>query len=519
MAMRRHVHDFIAMCVVCQQNKVDHLLSAGLLQPLPVPTQIWADLSMDFVEGLSLVCDKSILMVVVDRFSKGARFIALARPLVAENIVQVFFQEIFQLHGMPKILVSDRDKVFISQFGKVLFSLSGTKLAFSSAYHPQSDGQTKVVNRTLEMYLRCITGDRPRDWPRWLSWIEYCYNTTYHTALQTTPFRLIYGRVPPRLSSCTGGSARVEDIDCELEDRDAFLQTTRNRLLQAQQYMEVAYNLGHRDLTFAMGDWGFSGTLHHSTAKGTSRSFGKLFICRPRFTVEVSEGQIGKSFLQNGERSMPKMSMSVNGESVTLGCLDPNFVEARKIPTPKFGSRQPNITDSAVRHHNSNGYRRREKTIYKNTPSAPSGRSHHVISIKSDELILEAFKIMKDNRIGGLPVLGDPGRKIVASLSIQDIRFLLLRPQLLSGFRHMTVRDFVEAIESTSSVLTCDSDALLGTVIDSLASRKVHRVYVEKGGEVVGVVTLRDVISCFICEPPKYSEDFFLSMKEKLMAC
>lgn len=132
-----------------------------------------------------------------------------------------------------------------------------------------------------------------------------------------------------------------------------------------------------------------------------------------------------------------------------------------------------------------------------------------VISIKSDELILEAFKRMKDNRIGGLPVLDDPGRKIVASLSIQDIRFLLLRPQLFSGFRHMTVKDFVEAVDLTSSVLTCASDALLGGVIDSLASTRVHRVYVEKGGEVVGVVTLRDVISCFICE------DFFMSSMEE----
>lgn len=147
-----------------------------------------------------------------------------------------------------------------------------------------------------------------------------------------------------------------------------------------------------------------------------------------------------------------------------------------------------------------------------------------VIGIKSDELILEAFKRMKDNRIGGLPVTEGAGRKIVGSISIRDIRFLLLRPELFSSFRHLTVKDFMRKIgseslgsgnDSITPPVTCAPDACLGSVIETLASRSVHRIYVVEDEDVlIGVVTLRDVISCFIYEPPNHFDNIFGSAKE-----
>ncbi|XP_010934735.1 SNF1-related protein kinase regulatory subunit gamma-1-like [Elaeis guineensis] len=145
---------------------------------------------------------------------------------------------------------------------------------------------------------------------------------------------------------------------------------------------------------------------------------------------------------------------------------------------------------------------------------------NEVISINSDELILEAFKRMKDNKIGGLPVVEGPGRKIVGSLSIRDIKFLLLKPDLFSDFRQLTVMDFMKTIGYTmASPTTCLPDACLGSVIDSLALKSVHRIYVVEGDdhELVGVVTLRDVISCFIYEPPNHFDNYFgFAMKEML---
>ncbi|XP_042496216.1 SNF1-related protein kinase regulatory subunit gamma-1-like [Macadamia integrifolia] len=150
---------------------------------------------------------------------------------------------------------------------------------------------------------------------------------------------------------------------------------------------------------------------------------------------------------------------------------------------------------------------------------------NEVITVNSDELILEAFKRMKDNQIGGLPVIEGPHRKIVGNVSMRDIRHLLLKPELFSNFRNLTAKDFINVLASTQesgkvlAPITCKPDALLGNVIETLAAKSVHRVYVVAAEEdaVVGVITLRDVISCFIFEPSNYFEDYFgFSAKEML---
>ncbi|KAL5553911.1 hypothetical protein UlMin_041312 [Ulmus minor] len=149
-----------------------------------------------------------------------------------------------------------------------------------------------------------------------------------------------------------------------------------------------------------------------------------------------------------------------------------------------------------------------------------------VISIQRDELILEAFKRMRDNKIGGLPVVDGPKKKIVGNVSIRDIRFLLLEPELFSNFRTLTVWMFmntiVTAAQETKKVvpaITCKLESTLASVIQSLASNSVHRICVVacEEDEVIGVITLRDVISCFIHEPPEHFDSFFgFAMKELL---
>lgn len=145
--------------------------------------------------------------------------------------------------------------VFTSSFWTALFKLCGTRLQLSSAYHPQTDGQTEVVNRTIEMYLRCLVGDKPRSWVDWVPWAEYCYNTAFHTALKTTPFQVVYGREPPRLLSYVPGATKVDAVDQALINRDEMLETIRQRLSQAQHHMKAVYDQGHRDLEFELGSW------------------------------------------------------------------------------------------------------------------------------------------------------------------------------------------------------------------------------------------------------------------------
>lgn len=209
----RRVREFVRSCSTCQRNKTEHLHPAGLLQPLPVPSEVWCDISMDFIEAFPKVGGKSVLLTVVDRFSKYAHFIPLGHPYTAAAVARAFFDTIVRLHGIPSSIVSDRDTVFTSAFWRELFRLAGVTLNMSSAFHPQSDGQSEIVNRVITMYLRCLDGDRPRSWLQWLPWAEYCYNTSYQTAIQCSPFRVVYGRDPPSLLAYQPGVAKVAAVD------------------------------------------------------------------------------------------------------------------------------------------------------------------------------------------------------------------------------------------------------------------------------------------------------------------
>jgi hypothetical protein len=135
---------------------------------LPVPSEVWNDISIDFIEGFPKVGGKSVVLTVVGRFSKFAHFITLSHPNSAPSVAKAFFEGVVRLHGFPCSIVSDRDLVFTSAFWAELFKLAGVRLHTSYAFHPQSDVQSEVVNRVITMYLRCLAGDRLKSWLRWL---------------------------------------------------------------------------------------------------------------------------------------------------------------------------------------------------------------------------------------------------------------------------------------------------------------------------------------------------------------
>ena len=247
---------------------------------------------MDFVEGFPRVGGKSVVLTVVDRFSKMAHFIALGHPYTALSVAQAFFDNVVKLHGLPCSIVSDRDPVFTSTLWTELFKLAGVKLRLSSAFRPQTDGQSEVTNRILGIYLRCLAGDRPRSWLRWLPWTEFCYNTSYQTALQTTPFRVVYGRDPPSLLSYEPGLSRVVALDKQLQQRDEFLAEIRERLLQAQDYMKTTYDKAHREVEFAVGEWAWL-RLHNRHAAGITSGGNQKLAPRYYGPFQVLE-RVGK---------------------------------------------------------------------------------------------------------------------------------------------------------------------------------------------------------------------------------
>lgn len=141
--IRKTVQTFVASCTICQQAKPDRARYPGLLQPLPIPSPAWQIITMDFIEGLPRSGKMNCILVIVDKFSKCNHFLGLSHPFTAVTVAKLFFSEIYRLHGLPATIVSDCDKVFTSAFWHQLFKFAGVSLNMSSAYHPQTDGQTE----------------------------------------------------------------------------------------------------------------------------------------------------------------------------------------------------------------------------------------------------------------------------------------------------------------------------------------------------------------------------------------
>ncbi|KAL4378379.1 hypothetical protein GQ457_02G014110 [Hibiscus cannabinus] len=255
--MRKDVHQFVSECHTCQRMKSDNLAPAGLLQPLPIPQQVFEDISLDFITGLPKSNGKEALLVVVDRLTKYGHFFALPRHYDAPYIAKVMVQGIIKLHGIPRSMVSDRDPIFVSEIWTEIARLQGTDLCLSSAYHPQTDGQTEALNRCLEMYLRCMTGDEPSKWDTYLPWAEYWYNTAFHASAGMTPFRALYGRDPPTLVSYVEGGSFNSQVDQALQDRDAVLRELKHNLSHAQLRMKNQADKNRREVELSVGDWAF----------------------------------------------------------------------------------------------------------------------------------------------------------------------------------------------------------------------------------------------------------------------
>ncbi|XP_075096210.1 uncharacterized protein LOC142174331 [Nicotiana tabacum] len=175
------------------RNVKEKIRIPRLLQFLPILGKVWQDISLDFIEGLPKSHNKSMILVVVDRLSKNAHFIGLVHPYTTSTVAQAFLDNIYRLHGLPQTIVCDRDVIFLSKFWQDLFDVQGVQLHYSTAYHPQSDGQTEVVNKCLEGYLRCMCNDRSKEWATWPPLAEWWYNTSYHTVIKMTPFEVLYG--------------------------------------------------------------------------------------------------------------------------------------------------------------------------------------------------------------------------------------------------------------------------------------------------------------------------------------
>jgi hypothetical protein len=256
--MKRDVERICEKCITCKQAK-SKLKPHGLYTPLPIPSEPWTDISMDFVLGLPRTKrGRDSVFVVVDRFSKMAHFIACHKTDDASHIADLFFKEIVRLHGMPRTIVSDRDAKFLSYFWKTLWGKLGTKLLFSTTCHPQTDGQTEVVNRTLSSLLRAIIKKNLKTWEDCLPHAEFAYNRSTHSATKFSPFEIVYGFNP--LSPLDLTSLPVsERVNLDGKKKAEFVKMIHEKARlnierRTKQYVHQA-NKGRKKVVFGPGDW------------------------------------------------------------------------------------------------------------------------------------------------------------------------------------------------------------------------------------------------------------------------
>jgi hypothetical protein len=254
--MRQTISQYVQHCSICQQAKHSTTLPLGLLNPLPIPTNVLEDIAMDFITGLPNSCGFTVILFVVNRLTKFGHFFAMKKDYDSRQVADCIVQNIVKLYGMPKSIVSDRDKVFTSKFWQHLFKLHGTTIAMSSAYHPQSDGQSEALNKCLEMYLRCLTFHNPKVWSKLLHLAQYWYNTAFHTSAAMTPYKALYGKDPPTLTRSTVVIDDMDDVVAQiLTSKEKILTQLQQNLHKAQQSMKLQADKKRLHKEFNVGDF------------------------------------------------------------------------------------------------------------------------------------------------------------------------------------------------------------------------------------------------------------------------
>ncbi|KAL8102890.1 hypothetical protein AgCh_027424 [Apium graveolens] len=191
---------------------------------------------MDFVEGLPKSYGKDTILVIVDKLTKYCHLIALTHPYTATTVAHCVLDNVVKLHGVPNAIISDRDPVFVSKFWGELFQAMGTKIKLSTSYHPQTDGQTERVNQCIEMYLRCTTRQKPKQWSKCLSMAEWWYNTSHHSAIGMSPYKALYNQQPPSMNFPTPAT-KVMAVDEFLKEMMEVQRLVKENLVKVQERM------------------------------------------------------------------------------------------------------------------------------------------------------------------------------------------------------------------------------------------------------------------------------------------
>ncbi|WMV46182.1 hypothetical protein MTR67_039567 [Solanum verrucosum] len=193
--MRRDIADYVSRCLSCQQVKAERLRPGGKLQRLPIPEWKWERINMDFVVGLSRTSrGLDSIWVIVDRLTNSAHFIHVHTSYSAERLELIYIREVGRLHGVPVSIISGRGPQFTSSFWRTFQDELGTRIDLSTAFHPQTDGQSDRTIQVLEDILRACVMDFGGQWDQYLPLAEFAYNKSYYSSIQMALFEDLFGR-------------------------------------------------------------------------------------------------------------------------------------------------------------------------------------------------------------------------------------------------------------------------------------------------------------------------------------
>ncbi|KAI3715416.1 hypothetical protein L6452_22398 [Arctium lappa] len=278
--MKKDIAEFVSKCLTCAKVKAEHQKPSGLLQQPEIPQWKWDQVSMDFITKLPRTGKgNDAIWVIVDRLTKSAHFLPIREDFKIERLAQLYIDEIVSRHGVPLSIISDRDSRFTSRFWQAFQKALGTRLDLSTAYHPQTDGQTKRTIQTLEDMLRACAIDFGGSWDKHLPLVEFSYNNSYHTSIQCAPYEALYGR------KCRSPLSWIEIGDSQLFGPEIIQETTgkisiiKERLKAARDRQKSYADNRRKPLEFQKGD---KVLLKVSPWKGLIR-FGKRGKLGPRY--------------------------------------------------------------------------------------------------------------------------------------------------------------------------------------------------------------------------------------------
>ncbi|KAG7533312.1 Zinc finger CCHC-type [Arabidopsis thaliana x Arabidopsis arenosa] len=268
--MKKDVAEWVAKCSTCQLVKAEHQVPSGLVQNLPMPEWKGDHVMMDFVTGLptTIKSKPNAVWVVVDRLTKSAHFIAISETDGAEDIAARYIEEIVRLHGVPVSIVSDRDTRFTSHFWKAFQKALGTRVNLSTAYHPQTDGQSERTIQTLEDMLRACVLDWGGNWEKYLRLVEFAYNNSYQASIGMSPYEALYGRACRTPLYWTPVGERMLFGPKIMDETTEKMKFLKIKLKEAQDRQKSYADKRRKELEFQVGDLVY---LKAVTYKGKGR--------------------------------------------------------------------------------------------------------------------------------------------------------------------------------------------------------------------------------------------------------